>query len=1564
LALTRAQLLMGTASQGTVLTGQVQAVKQGTGILIAGDGTISVDWTGATGLVKLNNVAGYNAYVWPSADGAANTFLKTDGGGNLSWAKAGVTVSSTAPSSPTIGDLWFDCATGQLKVWESCTTGVAQWSSANIGLPVLPINTSALPVFTGGAGTVASPYLCTVTTTPSGSTTLIVNTVTITGLAPFQSVPIQDLNAVTNGGRFSFTNSFADATGTLVFNTVFRDLPASVAGTSFTASIRVGIASVYISSVVTITAVLALVSPGSLSGTPAVGATVTYTQGSYSGGTAPVTEAWVWKDGSGSVLQTGGLTYLILPADVGTIIFVDYTATDSIGSSVSGSTSDFPSSGSITSISLLSPGTISGTPTVGQTLTYSPGSATDGVPSYTYTWVWKKASDNSVLQTGGSTYVIPGTVAGDRVYITLTATDSVSSTVSGDTTNFPASPTVIAKTPFTISINYPSATAPTTASTSWTIAGTTLSSNGCVEISTDAGGTWGTGPAVIATGGTLLTRWLSSPACGGAPDGTTITGMVFDSGYESTGSLLLDSNPNPFSFTPDNNIVPGQAGESNDVLLSGFNTALAITYDVSSTGTSIQGSTDSGATWTTIPTSGSAFILYPGQTLRVRATTGALQATTYSAVINAGAQTATFLATTASGSIFPLTPIAFPTTTVGVGGPVTWADGATTLTSTGCIQFSVNGGAYGQGPTAITNGDTVSTKWDQTLACGGAPHGTTITGALTDGALYTNSASLTIDRVPNAFTFTDLTSVTPSTQQTSNAITISGTNATSYLTYTAGATTLTSVQASVNGGAYAIVPTSGTTFPVNPGDVITVRATPGAFALAYTAVISVGDSAGTPDITSDEWSVTPSGVAPSIATPSILTPADKTKSTGANVTVTSSAYAPQNGAGSQKCTDWEVYKGGYPATSSAITAINQGPAWVQMTYINSNDILDVETTAAGVTYAGGRNSSIGITRSSAPTTWTSVSSGLTGTVVIYDLANLNTLPTPTGTVAVATGTSGTTATHSSSATATSTFTTTFFNQAAGAYNGMGNVAGVTEWIAVGVTGKISTYGTFGWTTRASGTTQNLNSISNSFVTASCVIVGNGGVVLTSTNGTTFTSRVGGFGTTNINKVVRDDDFGLFIAAGDAGKIATSPDGITWTQKTVPFSSNITALATADGKVWAGSSAGDLAYSSDLGTTWTSTSIGWGTIAIRGITENPFTAKIYVVGDTGKSAYSNFPALDTLTVSNLSAAGFSVGSQVVGNTSGATGTISTLTTTTATITNRSGNFVVGETISVQPATYAVWSSATCDTVNLTSYPLTGLTPGAPYYVRCRYNSVDTTPVVSSWSAWSSFSTEAAPVGQTTQIGSTTSSNTSSLSWPSGTTVGDFAIWVDSPTISGAVAPVIPTPTGFTSTQINSVSSGGGSTGMRLSHGFITAAMLSAGVVTGYTSGSAKRKVLLVYRPPTGSTGVVVSTPLGATGTSVATIPAAQTQSITGSASGVFTFGALRLGSTGGGSSNPPLLLTSTSGLLDNSIRGTSFLMAYGSNSANSGSLTNTFTAVSPNLPSNPRIILQSATYRFT
>jgi len=563
-ALTRAQLLAGNSAQGVVLPGQVQAVTAGAGISIDASGVISVNAATTTGLVKLNNGTAYNSYVWPNTDGAANTFLQTNGAGVLTWTNANgfavVTVSGTSPTPVTEGELWYDCNTGALKVYQSCVAPAGWTNVAQPGLPVLPANTSSVPAFSSGSGTSGDPYVFTISTVGAGGTAVIVNTVTVTGLAPGQYVPIVDLNAAANGGRYSFTNNYADGAGSLVFQTIFDDSPASAVGTSYVANIRVGYATVYIQSGVSI----------------------------------------------------------------------------------------------VEPVSLPNGGTLSGNPYVGSTITYTPAVASGGVSPFTYTWTWKKASNGAVLKSGSGagpdTYVIPSSLIGDQIYVQETVTDANGQYATASTSTLPASPGTIQVGPFpSTTINFPT-TLNGTANTTWNEAGTTaITGSDCIEFSIN-GGPFSQSGSIISSQ-TLTTRWLSSAPCGGAADGTTISGTIAGGSYQQTGSITIDRIPETFpAFTNNTNVSLNSVSTSNDVTPTGYNGTTYVTYNAASTGSSIQGSTDGGTNWTLLPTSGTSFPLNPGQSLRVRMTVGGTTNTGYTAIINLGISgsttSQTFTATT------------------------------------------------------------------------------------------------------------------------------------------------------------------------------------------------------------------------------------------------------------------------------------------------------------------------------------------------------------------------------------------------------------------------------------------------------------------------------------------------------------------------------------------------------------------------------------------------------------------------------------------------------------------------------------------------------------------------------------------------------------------------------------------------------------------------------------------------------------------------------------------------------------------------------------------------------
>ena len=136
MALTRAQLISGDIAQGVVLPGEVQGVKQGAGILIATDGTISVNASSVVGLVKLNNTLAFNGYVWPNVGGISGTttFLSSDGTGVLNWSTTQgfpvVTVGPAAPTPPDVGELWYDTSTSTLKVYQTTVFPVGWTATA------------------------------------------------------------------------------------------------------------------------------------------------------------------------------------------------------------------------------------------------------------------------------------------------------------------------------------------------------------------------------------------------------------------------------------------------------------------------------------------------------------------------------------------------------------------------------------------------------------------------------------------------------------------------------------------------------------------------------------------------------------------------------------------------------------------------------------------------------------------------------------------------------------------------------------------------------------------------------------------------------------------------------------------------------------------------------------------------------------------------------------------------------------------------------------------------------------------------------------------------------------------------------------------------------------------------------------------------------------------------------------------------------------------------------------------------------------------------------------------
>lgn len=143
--------------------------------------------------------------------------------------------------------------------------------------------------------------------------------------------------------------------------------------------------------------------------------------------------------------------------------------------------------------------------------------------------------------------------------------------------------------------------------------------------------------------------------------------------------------------------------------------------------------------------------------------------------------------------------------------------------------------------------------------------------------------------------------------------------------------------------------------------------------------------------------------------------------------------------------------------------------------------------------------------------------------------------------------------------------------------------------------------TTNWTARYSNASADIYRIA--YNNSLYVAVGAGGLLITSTDGITWTSRTSGFGANDIRCVVWDATNSLWIAAGGNGTITTSPDGTTWTARTSNMGTNsMWDIATSGGTTVAvgdgggATNTGGLTYSTN-GTTWTrkSQSLAVGTV---------------------------------------------------------------------------------------------------------------------------------------------------------------------------------------------------------------------------------------------------------------------------------------------------------------------------------------------------------------------------------
>lgn len=213
----------------------------------------------------------------------------------------------------------------------------------------------------------------------------------------------------------------------------------------------------------------------------------------------------------------------------------------------------------------------------------------------------------------------------------------------------------------------------------------------------------------ITNGQSLNVQVLSSAAFGTSSSATVTVGGVAATFTVTT--LLADTTPNPFSFTPQTNVGPSILVTSNTVSITGINT---------NTPVSIVGGTYSinGGAFT-----GAAGSILNNQTIAVQATSSGLTNGSGIATVtlNIGGVMGTFTVTTYDDvpNVF-----SFPTLVTTIAGPpncvistsqystaAVLITGLTTSTSISLspatATMSINGGPFISGPSSIANNQTV-----------------------------------------------------------------------------------------------------------------------------------------------------------------------------------------------------------------------------------------------------------------------------------------------------------------------------------------------------------------------------------------------------------------------------------------------------------------------------------------------------------------------------------------------------------------------------------------------------------------------------------------------------------------------------------------------------------------------------------------------------------------------------------------------------------------------------------------------------------------------------------------
>ncbi|MCJ1702634.1 hypothetical protein [Rathayibacter sp. VKM Ac-2926] len=169
------------------------------------------------------------------------------------------------------------------------------------------------------------------------------------------------------------------------------------------------------SAAVTVTAGSLTNSVPTVTGSAAIGGTLTANPGNW--GPAPVELAYQWKRNGTAIAGATGSSYVVASADSGTALTVSVTGTK-YGYTTATRTSSATQVG-LPLQTLMPTPTITGSTTVGSTLTANPGTWDSGV---TLSYQWKKNGGTYISGATAKTYVLKASDAGATLTVSVTGT--------------------------------------------------------------------------------------------------------------------------------------------------------------------------------------------------------------------------------------------------------------------------------------------------------------------------------------------------------------------------------------------------------------------------------------------------------------------------------------------------------------------------------------------------------------------------------------------------------------------------------------------------------------------------------------------------------------------------------------------------------------------------------------------------------------------------------------------------------------------------------------------------------------------------------------------------------------------------------------------------------------------------------------------------------------------------------------------------------------------------------------------------------------------------------------